>query len=229
MTMKPPQVLTAEFSGILFDMDGLVLDSEATYVSAWQRAARDLGKSLADSAAERLFGRHADDVAVRLGEMLGPSFDRADFFKRAEGHWFEILARDGIPRMPGIEALLEHLRQNTIPFALATNSDRHYADKCLGAAGLDQVFQIMVTRDQVAQGKPAPDLFEEGARRLGLTPARCLVLEDSETGLRAARAAGCYAVLIQQRSALRDTLSPLAHAVYPDLDVFLSALCARDP
>lgn len=212
------------YAGILFDMDGLVLDSERTYVTAWRRAAETFGKSLDSSLAERLFGRHADDVARLMGEILGPDFERNTFFAEAERHWFEVLAEDGIDPMPGAQDLIVHLQHQRIPFALATNSDRHYAERCLRAGGMEDAFPIFISRDQVSEGKPAPDLFLEAARRLTLPPEDCLVLEDSETGLKAARAAGCQPVLIQQRPALRDTLSPLADHVFPDLRGFLSAL-----
>jgi len=225
-TPNPDPVLPP-FSAILFDMDGLVLDSEKTYVTAWQCAARELGKTLDTEFAERLFGRHADDVARLLGEALGPDFDRQAFFEVAEHHWFEILADEGIEGMPGIEALLHHLRVMGTPFALATNSDARYAERCLAAANLKDAFEVLVSRDQVQAGKPAPDLFLAAAKRLGVAPARCLVLEDSETGLMAARAAGTQPVLIQQRFELRDKLSSLADRSFPDLLAFLSALNPR--
>jgi len=216
-----------EFAAILFDMDGLVLDSEKTYVTAWQRAAKELGKSLEKEVAEGLFGRHADDVASLLGEALGPDFDRGAFFKVAERHWFEVLEREGIQGMPGIEALLAYLRSSGIPFALATNSDARYAERCLKAAGLQDAFEVFVSRDQVQAGKPAPDLFLFAAEQLRVAPSACLVLEDSETGLTAARAAGTHPMLVQHRPVLRDKLSPLADQTFPDLVAFLSALNPR--
>lgn len=215
------------FSAILFDMDGLVLDSEKTYVTAWQRAAKELGKHLEAAVAEGLFGRHADDVAKLLGEALGPDFDRKAFFEIAERHWFEVLAHEGIQSMPGVEALLTDLQKAGIPFALATNSDAHYAERCLAAANLTNDFKTFVSRDQVRSGKPAPDLFLKAAERLGILPSHCLVLEDSETGLIAARAAGTQPILIQQRAVLRDKLSHLADQSFPDLVAFLSALHLR--
>jgi beta-phosphoglucomutase len=217
------------FEGILFDMDGLVLDSEKTYVTAWQSAAKALGRTLETEVAEALFGMHADDVARLLGEALGPGFDRRQFFKIAETFWFKGLEAEGIPKMPGFDALATWLRVEKIPFALATNSDGHYAERCLSAAGLEGVFEVFVTRDQVSAGKPAPDLFLEAARKIRCAPESCLVLEDSETGLQAARAAGTHPVLIQQRPALRDKLSPLASHVFPDLQAFLTALSTQRP
>ena len=198
------------FAAIIFDMDGLVLDSETTYCTAWRQAAADVGHRLDDGFLESLFGRHADDVVQTLAEKLGPAFDRKVFFKAAEQHWFSHIRTHGIPRMPGIEALLACLRERSIPFALATNSEGHYARLCLEHGSLREAFPVMVTRDQVALGKPEPDVFLEAARRLDVDPAACLVLEDSETGLQAARAAGTQPILIQRQEEIRTRLEPLA-------------------
>ncbi len=205
------------FEAIILDMDGLVLDSESAYCSAWRRAAQDLGLGLEESFFTSLFGLHADDVVRALIRTAGPEFRPDVFFAAAERYWFELIATQGIPPMPGALALLERLRERAIPFALATNSDGHYARLCLERGGLREAFAVIVTRDQVAQGKPAPDVFLEAARRLDVAPARCLVLEDSETGLRAARAAGMLPILVQGRAELREKLQPLAFRALPSL------------
>jgi len=206
------------FTAVILDMDGLVLDSETTYCSAWRKAAAELGHELDDGFLESLFGRHADDVVLALAGTLGPSFDRKTFFHAAERHWFEHIEMHGIPRMPGIEALLAHFRERSIPYALATNSEGHYAGLCLKHGGLGEAFPVRVTRDQVALGKPEPDVFLEAAHRLGVDPADCLVLEDSETGLLAARAAGTVPILIQRSEELRVRLEPLARMALSSLD-----------
>jgi HAD superfamily hydrolase (TIGR01509 family) len=206
------------FAAVILDMDGLVLDSETTYCDAWRRAATDVGHSLDDGFLEGLFGRHADDVVQALAGRLGPRFDRETFFHAAERHWFEHIETHGIPRMPGVETLLAYFRERSIPYALATNSDGHYARLCLEHGGLREAFPVMVTRDQVALGKPEPDVFLEAARRLSVDPASCLVLEDSETGLLAARAAGTMPILIQRREELRARLEPLARLALTSLE-----------
>jgi HAD superfamily hydrolase (TIGR01509 family) len=103
--------------------------------------------------------------------------------------------------MPGVEDLLDVLDSRRIPYALATNSDGAYAEQCLSLARLESRFPLAVTRDQVAAGKPAPDVFLEAARRLGVAAGQCLVLEDSATGLLAARRAGAVPVLVLARPA----------------------------
>jgi HAD superfamily hydrolase (TIGR01509 family) len=212
------------FEAIILDMDGLVLDSEATYCHAWRQAAAEAGHVLEAAFFAPLFGRHADDVVLALAERLGPGFERDHFFRSAERHWFDLIQAEGIPRMQGVEELLSLMRQCELPFALATNSDGPYARVCLERGGLRDAFPVIVTRDQVALGKPEPDVFLEAARRLGAEPARCIILEDSETGLLAARAAGALPVLIQRRESLRAALRPLAGLALASLVEFAALL-----
>ena len=211
-------------SAVIFDMDGLVIDSESTYVSAWRRAAMDAGVQLEDTFFDGLFGCHREDVTRLITERLGSlPFDPERFFMAAKAHWFEAIEAKGIPRMPGIEGLLEALKRQGVPYALATNSEAPYAEICLRCAGLLEAFPVRVTLDQVAAGKPAPDLFLEAALRLGVLPSDTLVLEDSETGLLAARAAGALPVLIQGRPDRFEALAPRAEKAFSSLFTFTEA------
>jgi HAD superfamily hydrolase (TIGR01509 family) len=196
-----------DFRAVVFDMDGLALDTESTYCHAWRSAAADLGFDLSEEFCRGLFGRHADDVERSLKNVLGDRFDRESFHESAERHWRRYLDEHGIRPMPGLKALLAVVRERAIPYALATNSDGPYAAECLRLSGMKEAFPVVVTRDQVERGKPAPDLFLEAARRLNVLPGLCLVLEDSETGLEAARAAGTVPVLVQGREETRRRLA----------------------
>lgn len=204
-SLKPRLAWTFEplppFHAVVMDMDGLALDTEATYCTAWQRAAAELGYALSNEFCRGLFGRHADDVKSALAAACGSGFDPRAFHAAAERHWLATLQADGVAKMPGLDRLLAALRRHAIPYALATNSDEPYASLCLDAARARHEFPVMVTRDQVASGKPAPDLFLEAARRLGVPPARCLALEDSPPGLTACIEAGMVAVWIPPRHA----------------------------
>lgn len=195
------------FRAAILDMDGLVLDSETTYCHAWRRAAADLGVDLSEEFCHGLFGRHADDVARAFREALGAAFEPERFHRLAEKHWLDYLETHGMARMPGLETLLDVFRRRAIPYALATNSDGIYARQCLRLASLENEFPVIVTRDQVPLGKPEPDVFLEAARRLEMPPDSCLGVEDSATGLTAARAAGTFVVLVQRREEVRRRLA----------------------
>lgn len=204
MSALPP------FQAAILDMDGLVLDSESTYCAAWRLAAAELGYALAEDFCHGLFGQHASAVEAAMWREFGPGFERERFYQAAERHWFAHLHTQGMARMPGVEALLDRFRAQGVPFALATNSDGPYARRCLERSGLGDAFAVVVTRDQVPLGKPAPDVYLEAARRLGVDPVACLALEDSPTGLAAADAAGMITILVQRHDNIRTQTLGLA-------------------
>lgn len=214
------------FDAVLFDLDGLVLDTEPTYLYAWRKAAVEFGAKLDNSLGHRLFGQHADAVMQALQDLIGPSFERERFHVAASSYWHQYLNSHGVVCMPGLEKLLDSLAWRHIPYALATNSDAPYAKICLERAGIDDRFPIRVSRDQVQHGKPEPDLFLEAARRLSVDPGRCLVLEDSPTGLEAARRAGTMPVLVQARPVEAATLT-LAVAHFHSLEQIADAIEAK--
>ncbi|QSA96223.1 HAD family phosphatase [Methylococcus sp. EFPC2] len=211
------------FDAVLFDLDGLVLDTESTYLHAWRRAAAEFETVLSDDVGHALFGRHADGVMQALQVLIGPRFERSRFEAAASKYWHEYLDSHGIALMPGVTRLLEQLTQRRIPYALATNSDARYAELCLMRAGIDAWFRVRVSRDQVRAGKPEPDLFLEAARRLAVPSGRCLALEDSLTGLTAACRAGTLPVLVQARPVAVEALE-MAIAHFRTLDQVADAI-----
>lgn len=224
--MKPSAPRLPESKAVIFDMDGLVLDSEPSYVFAWRQAAAEFGVSLEDGFTQGLFGRHAEDVRRALAEKIGAGFEPSRFHQSAARFWRAYVDAHGIAPMPGLDELLAALDRKQVPYALATNSDGPYAKECLRLGGLAGRFGCVVTRDQVASGKPEPDLFLEAARRIGVLAEECLVLEDSSTGLLAARRAGAIPVLVLARPAPEASTS-LAAAVFQSLAEVAEDILAR--
>ena len=185
-----------KFNAVIFDMDGLAIDSEPSFLFAWKQAAIEFGTHLDDSLALSLLGRNAEEVESALKQAIGEKFDGPRFRLLSAQFWREHVESKGIPPMPGLASLLELLISNRIPYALATNSDRHSASECLRLSGLENDFPLAVTRDQVSAGKPAPDVFLHAARLLGVAASECLVLEDSAIGLLAASRAGMTPLLV---------------------------------
>jgi HAD superfamily hydrolase (TIGR01509 family) len=180
-------------SAVIFDMDGLLLDSEPLYRVTWQTAAADLGWPIDDEFYERFVGRGNDEAESLLREFF-PGLPLDEFRNRWRRDWDERLAASPLARKPGAMELLDLLEQRGIPKALATSSPRVLALRCLG--DLASRFTALAFGDEVSHSKPAPDLFLLASERLGIAPAECLVLEDSEAGVRAARAAGMDAIMV---------------------------------
>jgi HAD superfamily hydrolase (TIGR01509 family) len=179
----------------VFDLDGLMLDTERIYRSAWQQAAQELGLSLTDRCYARMLGRSVTDCEADLLELFGADFPLPRFHIRWRELW-RAATDDGIPAKPGLTELLDFIEIHGCSIAVATSSHADHAHFSIRQAGLDGRFRVIVTADQVARAKPSPDIYLEAARRLGVPPTHCLALEDSEAGIIAASHAGMTTMLI---------------------------------
>lgn len=188
--------LRLDISAVIFDLDGLVLDSEITYFSAWKQAADTMGCPLPDYFCESLSGLHYGAVEHRLAERYGPSFNLEDFKQLSGQYWHKHVQKHGIQVNKGFHELYGLIQRLNLPFCLATNSRLANAMECLGLAGLTLFFPVIVARDHVSRGKPAPDIFWLAAERLSIDISRCLVLEDSPAGIAAATEAGAFTIFI---------------------------------
>jgi HAD superfamily hydrolase (TIGR01509 family) len=206
-----------EIRAVVFDMDGLMLDTEPIYKRAWQAASAELGHELEDGFYAQFVGRPNDDCERLLLERFGAEFPLDRFRARWRELWDADAAANGIRTKPGLLELLALLETLKIPFAIATSSEAAETEFCLLAAGLDGRFPVRVTRDQITHGKPAPDIFLEAARRLQTDPAQCVALEDSETGILSASRAGMVTLLIPDSAPPSATASSTAFRVLPSL------------
>jgi HAD superfamily hydrolase (TIGR01509 family) len=179
---------------VIFDMDGLLLDSEPLYRMVWKKAAAELGCPIGDELYTTFVGRGSDKAEQLLSEHFGEALPLDEFRIRWHRYFDERLGRGPIATKPGAIELLDFLDASAIPTALATSSRRLMADRCLG--DLAARFAVITSGDEVEEPKPDPHLFLLTSERLGVEPERCLVLEDSDAGVRAARNAGMEVILV---------------------------------
>lgn len=179
----------------LFDMDGLLLDTEALYIQAMQTAARTLKRDMPLAFCHSMVGIPGKECNLMIEAFYGEGFSIDEF----RGHFSACIRKlldERIPVKPGAIELLDFLEARGIPRAVATSAGRTTAEHHLGRAGLLGRFQALATRDDVTHAKPAPDVYLEAARRLGVAPERCIAFEDSNVGLTAAHAAGTMAFFV---------------------------------
>ena len=216
-------MLRKPVEAVLFDMDGLLLDTEVIYIEALQTAATALGREMPLDFCHSMIGVPGHECSLMIADYYGAGFDIEEYRQHFSLHLHR-LVETGIPHKPGVVELLDFLANRGLPLAVATSSGRKTAEHHLGKAGLLGRFTALATRDDVERAKPHPDVYLEAARRLGVAPERCLAFEDSNIGLAAAHAAGTMAFMVP------DLLQPLpeSHArclqVLPDLHVALSLL-----
>lgn len=179
---------------VVFDMDGLMLDSERVDRAAWQTVAARHGFEFSDQLHSTLIGRRAIETEAELRAHYGPSFDYAAVRAEVRALWREQIASGGIPLKPGLLELLDHLDRAQIPKAVATSTARVSALAALGA--LIERLDVLVCGDEVARSKPAPDIYLSAAERLRVPAEVCLALEDSLAGVAAATAARMTVVMV---------------------------------
>ncbi|KUL21882.1 HAD-IA family hydrolase [Streptomyces regalis] len=185
MTPHPRLPLQA----VLFDMDGTLVDTERLW---WEAVERVAGRALAVADEPHVLGRPVEYTAHWLAEATGTS---AAGLADALHHEFADRVRTGIVPRPGALALLDALAREDIPTALVTASPRAVADTVLEALGASR-FAVSVTADDTDHTKPAPDPYLAACRALGVDPARCVAVEDTQTGVSSAEAAGCTVLAV---------------------------------
>jgi HAD superfamily hydrolase (TIGR01509 family) len=210
-----PIVLTQP-RAVVFDMDGLLLDTEVLYREVMAEACSELGRDMAVEFHSRLIGVPKDRGAQILLGHFGPDFPIAVFHEHTAAA-FAARCEHAVPVKKGAHELLRELDRRNIPAAVATSTHREAALDHLQKAGLLGMLATVVTRNDVEHGKPHPDSFLTAARRLEVDPRTCWALEDSHNGVRAANAAGMATIMVPDLLEPTEEISKLCVAVLPSL------------
>ena len=195
--MNVPRTAVGPIKAVIFDMDGLLLDTEGIYSEVTQIIAARYGRTYGWDIKQQIIGRGARDLAAILIKALELPLTVDEFLLVREP-----LLSERFPKaqgMPGAEALVRHLQAHKIPIAVGTSSSRDsLAHKTTLHREWFELFDTIVTADdpEVGAAKPAPDIFLTAARRLGVAPEDCLVFEDSPFGVTAAKAANMAAIAV---------------------------------
>ena len=203
--------------GVIFDMDGLILDNGVVYKRAYQEAASDNGYTLRDELYNRMLGIPHADCNLLLKQTFGEDFPVEEFEEIWSRRYQEVLATEGIPFRDGFEALFAHLEKHQVPIALATSSNRKKVEAHFKNTRYLEAFNAICTSDDITKGKPDPEIYLLAASKINSQPNQSIVFEDSNNGMRAAIAAGCMGIMIPNQESAEGYIKQNGLFVLPSL------------
>lgn len=190
--------MSGKIRAVIFDLDGVLVDSEQVWDAARRQLTEDSGGRWSESATQDMMGMSSTEwsryMHQELGVKMPPEKISAAVVKRMED-----LYREHLPLIPGARETVERVAARW-PLGLASSANRPVIEVVLELSGLGDFFETTVSSEEVARGKPAPDVYLEAARRLRVDPARCAAVEDSSSGILSAHAAGMRVVAIPNRT-----------------------------
>lgn len=212
---------------VLFDQDGVLVDSEGAWDAARRAIVAENGGRWKDEATRAMMGMSAPEWSRYVRDELGVALSPGEISDRVVARLLAGYSNE-LPLLPGAVEAVRRVAEWR-PVGLASSANREVIDAVLAGSGLDRVFGATVSGEEVARGKPAPDIYVEAAQRLGVDPRRCAAVEDSTNGLRSAAAAGMLVVALPNREfpPAADALD-LAAVVLDSLDELSPSLFARE-
>ncbi|WDE97983.1 HAD family phosphatase [Lentisphaera profundi] len=213
---------------IVFDMDGVLLDTERICCEVLLKTFEQHHQEMSRQEFIELIGLNGKEVRLRLQQKLNPATDIDSFIKVWKDEYHLRTVDNAAPIKAGVVALLESFRVQEIPVAVATSTDKVRAEKKLQKTALRKYFQVLVGGDQVSKSKPAPDIYLEAARQLGVEAKDCLAFEDSRYGVRSAYSAGMKVIHIPDMVELGKEEEVMCESIVKDLNEYRIHYCGGE-
>lgn len=205
-------------NAVIFDMDGVLFDTERICERSWLTAAEKRGLSGMKEIFSKCIGRNDNDSRRIVMEAYGEDFDYIHFREEASVLYWDYIEKNGLPVMKGVSEILEWLKKYNWRVGLASSTKRSSVENQLKQAGLREYFAVAVTGDMVQHSKPQPDIYLMACRELGVEPGETYAIEDSPNGIRSAYAAGMRPLLVPDMLAPDDEMRRLSTGIFRDLD-----------
>lgn len=209
---------------MIFDMDGVLFDTERILKDCWIRTAQEMHFSIGEEELRQMRGASASFCDTLFQKWYRGKVDYRKARARRSQYLEEYIALHSIPEKKGLKELLTYLKQQGIPFAIATSTERKRAEKYWEMAGITPLITASVCGDEVTNSKPDPEIFLTAAQKLCTPIQDCMVVEDSINGLKAARTSGAFSCMVPDLTPYSEDLKPICDFVCEDLTSCISLL-----
>lgn len=209
--------MNGKIKGAIFDMDGLMLDTEKLYLRYWKQAAADFGYTMENRHVYAIRSLARKYSIPKLKSFFGEDFPTEEVRARRTELINAHIMEHGIDLKPGLFELLDYLKGKGVKLAVATATPRERTLMYLEKTGAIGYFDAVICGDMITNGKPDPDIYLTAASQLGLPPEECAALEDSPNGVQAGYSAGCHVLMIPDMTQPDSELMPLLSGVYKSL------------
>ncbi len=209
---------------IVFDMDGVLFDTERLCEQSWLVTAKEAGLPGMEEIFPKCIGLNANDSRRIVMEAYGEGFDYEGFRSKASDWFWNYIEKNGLPVKPGVRELLAWLQEQGFRVGLASSTRRSTVLNHLEQAGIRDIFSVIVTGDMVEHSKPQPDIYLLACRELGTEPGEAYAVEDSPNGIRSAYAAGMTPLMVPDMIAPDEEMARLSRKIFGDLGEVLEFL-----
>lgn len=203
---------------VIFDMDGLMIDSERVTFECYQEVLKDMNLTMDEEFYKTLLGKPTKGIHQRFYDGYGNNFPIADVMKKVHAMMAERFEKEGVPVKKGLVSLLQYLKENSYKTIVATSSNRDRVDKILKQAGITEYFDDSICGDEVTKGKPDPEIFLKACQKLGVSTDEAIVLEDSEAGIQAGSTAGIRVICVPDMKYPEKQYEEKAYRILSDLN-----------
>lgn len=202
---------------VVFDMDGVIFDSEALVIKMWEKIALKYGFTDVESVCRQCLGTNAAYTKQLFLDFYGEDFPY-DIYKKEMSELFHEEAANGrLPKKDGVIEILKFLQNQNVKIGLASSTREAVVRRELEEGGILSYFDVIVCGDMIKRSKPAPDIYLEACKRLGMNPESCYAIEDSYNGIRAASGAGMRPIMVPDLAEPTEEMNELAECILPSL------------
>ena len=213
-----------KFKAVLFDMDGVIFDSERAVIECWKLVAPEAGLANIDEFCHRALGINSVATRALFEEMYGTEVPYDELNQKKREFFVRMFDAGLVAVKPGVRDLLAYLKENGVKVALASSTSSKSVLREIIGAGLEKYFDEIVCGDMVQRSKPAPDIWIEAMRRLGVDASEAAAVEDSFNGVKSAKAAGLYTIMVPDLVQPDDEIRALVDIVKPSLNDVLDMM-----